>query len=207
MADWLDHLIGDTQAKLLRLLRRSQQTITQLAQALHLTDNAVRMHVAALRRDGIVADVGTQRDTGGKPARVYGLTREGQELFPKAYAPVLARLVDEVVRTEGTDRARALLRDVGVRVAADVKRPADTKGRVEAAAAALRALGADIDVQRTDAGWRLQGYACPLSAVTADHAEVCELARSLVEEITGGSVAECCERGAAPRCAFAIERA
>ena len=39
-----------------------------------LTDNAVRTHVAALERDGLVEPVGTQRDTGGKPARVYALT-------------------------------------------------------------------------------------------------------------------------------------
>jgi predicted ArsR family transcriptional regulator len=207
MTDWLDRLIGETQGKMLRLLRRSAQTITELARALRLTDNAVRMHVAALRRDGIVEDVGTQRDTGGKPARLYGLTREGQELFPKAYAAVLGRLVEEVVRAEGAERARALLRDVGTRVAADVKRPADQKARVETAAAVLRSLGADIDVERTALGWTLQGHACPLSAVTADHPEVCELARGLVADIAGGKVGECCQRGDTPRCAFTIEAA
>ena len=207
MTNWLDRLIGDTQGKLLRLLRRSSKTITELAGALRLTDNAVRMHVSALRRDGIVEDVGTQRDTGGKPARLYGLTAEGQELFPKAYAPVLGRLVAEIVRAEGPDRARELLRDVGARLAAEIPRGTSPESRVAAAAAALRAIGADIDVETTDAGWKLQGHACPLSAVTADHPEACELARALVAEITGSSVAECCEREGAPHCAFAIARA
>src|SRR5881628_604191 len=87
MTNWLARLTGETQARLLGLLRRSRQSIAGLARALRLTDNAVRMHIAALRRDGIVEDVGTQRDTGGKPARLYGLTREGEELFPKASAP------------------------------------------------------------------------------------------------------------------------
>src|SRR5436190_24175281 len=99
MTNWLERLIGETQARLLGLLRRSRQTITSLANALGLTDNAVRLHIAALRRDGIVEDVGKQRDTGGKPARLYGLTREGEELFPKAYALVLGKLVQEIVRT------------------------------------------------------------------------------------------------------------
>src|SRR5438094_753829 len=88
MTNWLERLIGETQLRLLGLLRRSRQTITSLAEALGLTDNAVRMHIAALHRDGIVEQVGTQRDTGGKPARLYGLTRAGEELFPKAYALV-----------------------------------------------------------------------------------------------------------------------
>ena len=67
MINWVERLTGETRAKLLNLLRRSRQTITGLADGLGLTDNAVRTHVAALERDGIVEQVGTQRDTGGKP--------------------------------------------------------------------------------------------------------------------------------------------
>jgi predicted ArsR family transcriptional regulator len=76
---------------------------------------------------------------------------------------------------------------------------------VAVAAATLRSLGGDVEVQRGDQGFTLQGYGCPLSAVTAKHPEVCELARALVEEITGGPVAECCERNGRPRCRFRID--
>src|SRR5438046_3395216 len=115
MTNWLERLIGETQVRLLGLLRRSRQTITSLAEALGLTDNAVRMHIAALHRDGIVEQLGTQRDTGGKPARLYGLTRAGEELFPKAYALVLSKLVAETVRTQARPRASQLLRAVGAK--------------------------------------------------------------------------------------------
>src|SRR6266487_7047989 len=144
MTNWLERLIGETQVRLLGLLRRSRQTITSLAEGVGLTDNAVRMHIAALHRDGIVAQVGSQRDTGGKPARLYGLTREGEELFPKAYALVLAKLVEEIVRTEGRERAIQLLRAVGAQAAARAP-DATTRGeRIEAAAGAFRELGADV---------------------------------------------------------------
>ena len=113
MSSSLQRFIGETRVEMLRLLRRSRQTITSLADALRLTDNAVRTHVAALERDGIVEAAGIQRDTGGKPARIYELTAEGEELFPKAYALVLTGLVKEIARTEGRDRAVALLRAVG----------------------------------------------------------------------------------------------
>jgi predicted ArsR family transcriptional regulator len=205
MTGWLQRFIGETRAEMLRLLRRSRQTITSLADALRLTDNAVRTHVAALERDGIVEHVGTQRDTGGKPARIYQLTREGEELFPKAYAMVLTGLVEEIARTQGRKRAVALLRSVGRQVAASVASPAGAEARVEAAAAALRGLGGDLEVQRTDRGWRLQGYGCPLSAVAARRPEVCALAQAVVEEITGRPVAECCEREGRPRCGFVVE--
>jgi predicted ArsR family transcriptional regulator len=163
--------------------------------------------VAALQRDGLVEDVGAQRDTGGKPARMYGLTREGEELFPKAYALVLGKLLEEITRRDGQKHTLELLRAVGKNVAAQASRPAagDLKKRVEAAAVQLRGIGAEVDVQREGRGWRLQGYACPFSAVSAEHAESCALAQALVSEIVGQPVRECCERGPRPRCAFAID--
>ena len=204
MSNWLQRFVGETQVEMLRLLRRSRQTITSLADALRLTDNAVRTHVAALEREGVVEHVGTQRDTGGKPARIYDLTSEGEELFPKAYALVLGGLVEEIARSEGEARAVELLRAVGRRVGAGVPASDGTEARAKAAAAALRSLGGDLEVVPADGGWRLKGYGCPLSAVTAGRPEVCALAQALVEEITGRPVTECCDRGARPRCGFQV---
>jgi predicted ArsR family transcriptional regulator len=207
MTNWTERLLGETQARLVGVLRRSHQTISGLAQRLRLTDNAVRLHVAALRRDGMVQDVGTLRDTGGKPARLYGLTREGEELFPKAYALVLGKLVEQIVRTQGRERAIQLLRAVGAQAAAGARAGKSAKQRLEAAAGVFRDLGADADVEKTADGWRLQAYGCPLSAVTHGHAEMCEVGKAIVEEIAGTPVAECCDRGAHPRCGFAIAAA
>ena len=205
MTNWVERLIGETQARMLQLLRRSRQTINDLSQSLGLTDNAVRTHVAALSRDGIIEQVGTQRDTGGKPARLYALTGAGEELFPKAYAMVLAGLVEEIARRDGRERADELLRAVGARAGSEVPAGTDLPGKVEAAAAALRSMGGDVLVERTDSGWRLQGFGCPLSSVTATQPQVCALAQSLVEEITGRPVTECCERSGRPRCGFLVE--
>jgi predicted ArsR family transcriptional regulator len=204
MTNWLEKLLGETRGRLLHLLRRPPGTITGLSASLGLTDNAVRTHIAALGRDGIVTQVCTQRDTGGKPARVYALTEEGEELFPKAYAVILVALVEQIARTDGWEHAVKLLRAVGEQAGSGAVAPADVGGRVAAAAAALRSLGGDIEVQQTEHGWRLQGYGCPLSAVTAKHPQVCALALALVEEITGQPVTECCDRTGRPRCAFQV---
>jgi predicted ArsR family transcriptional regulator len=201
--NWLETLTGETRARLLHLLRRSRHTITTLAGSMRLTDNAVRTHIAVLERDGLVEHVGTERDTGGKPARLYALTREGEELFPKAYALVLGGLVEEIAGADGRARAVELLRAVGRRVASEVASP-EPEARVAAAAAALAGLGGDVEVERTAEGWHLRGYGCPLSAVTAGHPEVCALAQALVEEITGRPVTECCDRSDRPRCGFTV---
>src|SRR3954468_18509235 len=129
--NWLERLAGETQAKMIGVFRPSRQTITSLAAALGLTDNAVRTHVTLLTRDGIVKDVGQDRETGGKPARLYDLTPEGEELFPKASTLVLERLITELSRREGRDRAIKLLRAVGSQAARDsgVSAPNDLKGK------------------------------------------------------------------------------
>jgi predicted ArsR family transcriptional regulator len=204
VSSWLQRFMGETRVEMLRLLRRSRQTITSLADALRLTDNAVRTHVAVLEREGMVEHVGTQRDTGGKPARVYDLTREGEELFPKAYALVLGGLVEEIARSEGEGRAVELLRAVGRRIGEGVPAADGTEARAKAAAAALRSLGGDLEVAAANGGWRLKGYGCPLSAVTVGRPEVCALAQALVEEITGRPVTECCDREGRPRCGFQV---
>lgn len=203
MTNWLERLKGESQTRLLQLLRRSAQSITDLARHLGLTDNAVRTHVAALEREGLVELAGSQRDTGGKPARLYTLTREGEELFPKAYALVLGELVEEIARRDGRERAMEFLAAVGRRVgqAGDGENLED---RVTRAANALRTLGGDVELTREPDGWRIRGFGCPLSAVTTEHPEVCELARALIAEITGSPVSECCDRSSRPRCGFHI---
>lgn len=200
----LNRLTGETQSKMLDLFRRAPRTINELAAALGLTDNAVRTHVAALARDGLIEQVGTERETGGKPARRYGLTQGGGELFPKAYALALEGLVEEIAKADGWPKAEALLQAVGARVAAGAAAKGELPARVAAAADALRRLGADLDLQQLPNGWRLQGYACPLSAVTAVHPQACGLVTAIVAEITGRPVTEKCAHGPAPRCCFEV---
>ena len=204
MTNWVERLKGESQARLLYLLRRSSLSITDLAKRLKLTDNAVRSHVAALERDGLVELAGIRRETGGKPARLYRLTSEGEELLPKAYAMVLGDLIEEISSQDGKERALLLLSIVGRRAAERAGHGRSGEDRVTAAAAALRGLGGDVEVRQEESGWLLRGFGCPLSAVTAEHPEVCELARALVEQITGRPVTECCDRTSRPQCGFRI---
>lgn len=200
----LDLLLGGTRRRLLALLRRNRRTIAELADGVGLSGNAVRTHLSALQRDGMVEPAGSRRDTGGKPAQVYDITREMEELFPKAYAPVLTALLREVEAQEGRDALVTLLRRVGARLGAGVPAGGPLASRVESAAAVLRSLGADLDVERLEDGWLLRGYGCPLSAVVDQRHEACQLVEELVAHVVAAPVHECCDRGDRPRCAFRI---
>jgi predicted ArsR family transcriptional regulator len=198
--------VGDTRTGLLALLRRSTRSVNELAQAMGISDNAVRMHLAAMQRDGLVQTAGIERLTGGKPAQLFELTGQAEELYPKAYAPVLGGLLELLEERVGRQELLELLRVLGARAGAGAGRDAGgAEARVQEAAAVLRELGGDVDVTPSTDGWRIQGFGCPLSALTGDHSELCAMVEALVAEITQRPVRECCDRGGRPRCAFEVD--
>ena len=199
-----------TRGQVVTLLRRSGRTVEDLARALDLTDNGVRLHLAILERDGIVRQRGSVRRSGGggKPAYVYELTQEAEDLFPKAYEPALRRLLDVLSDQLGPEESEALLRSVGRRLAEEHYKRADgAHARLESAVEALNELGGLAELEERDGAVVIRGYSCPLAGVTPDHPEVCRMAEALVGEVAGMSVREHCDRGERPRCCFEIASA
>ena len=205
--NWDEKFFESTRGRMVTLLRRSRRTVAELARALGLTDNGVRAHLAILERDGVVRQRGSVRRSsgGGKPAYVYELTSEAEDLFPKAYAPVLGRLLDVLAERLGLEESEALLRSVGRRLVEGKTVPPDsTRARLEAAADVLSELGGLAELEEQDGTLIIRGYGCPLAAVTPDHPEVCRLAEALVAEVAGVPVHERCDRGEKPRCCFEV---
>jgi predicted ArsR family transcriptional regulator len=203
--NWDEKFFASTRGRMVTLLRRSGRTVEELARALGLTDNGIRAHLAILERDGIVRQRGSVRrgSSGGKPAYVYELTPEAEDLFPKAYAPVLGRLLEVLPERLGHEESEALLRSVGRRLVEGKTAPtAGTRDRLEAAAGVLNELGGLAELEERDGTLVIQGYSCPLAAVTLDHPELCGLAEALVAEVAGVPVHERCDRSEKPRCCF-----
>jgi predicted ArsR family transcriptional regulator len=199
-----------TRGRIVVLLRRTGGTVEGLARELGLTDNGVRAHLATLERDGIVRQRGSVRrgSGGGKPAYVYELTPDAEELFPKAYEPVLLRLLDVMSERLGPGGSEALLRAVGRSLADGKRLPSDDpRARLEAAVDVLNELGGLAELEERDGGFVIRGYSCPLGAVTPDHPEVCRMAETLISELAGVPVRERCDRGERPRCCFEIASA
>jgi predicted ArsR family transcriptional regulator len=204
---WDQRFLQSKRGQLVALLRRSEHTVEELARALDLTDNGVRAHLAILERDGLVRQRGSVRRVsgGGKPAFVYELTSEAENLFPKGYEPVLRRLLDVLTERLGPDESEALLRTVGSRMAQGQAAVANgTRARFEAAVEVLNELGGLAELEEHDGGVVIRGYSCPLAAVTPDHPEMCRMAKTLLTELVGVPVHEHCERGERPRCCFKI---
>lgn len=201
---WMQRLLGGTRGQIIALLRRSSSTVNELAGALGLTDNAVRPHLTALERDGLV-ELHMVRRGVGKPAHVYRLTTGADALLPKAYAPVLDLLLTELSRRMTPAEVEELLREVGRRAAAGQQvRTGDIGARLQAALDVLATLGGDAELEEVDGTAYIRGYSCPLAAIVPGHPEACRLAESLLSEVVGLEVRERCEKGDRPQCRFQV---
>src|SRR5436305_8800462 len=141
LLNWNKRLANSTRGQIITLLRRASRTVEELAQALELTDNAVRAHLATLERDGVVQQRGARR-SGSKPAYVYSLTPEAEYLFPKAYDQLLHQVLEVLSERMSSDEVETLVREVGRRVASRWSvPPRDLRERLEAAVSVLNELG------------------------------------------------------------------
>ena len=199
--------MSSTRGKVVQLLRRGTASVNELAEALDLTDNAVRSHINTLERDGLVAPSG-KRPGIRKPETLYALTPDADQLFPQAYHLLLNRVLDAVGRRLPPEEIDRMLREVGRDLGA-AQTPSSPDAtlleRVEKAAEVLKSLGGLADIH-DNGDIVIQGYSCPLSATVEHHPEVCRLAESLLAEVIQAPVHEICDRSGAPRCAFRVEK-
>src|SRR5690554_929298 len=92
-------VFGERRKQLLRhlLRKRAGATIKELTQVLGVTRTAVRQHVAALMREGLVAPAAVV-PSGGRPKTLLALTPAGREAVPRHFAWFGELLVDAVER-------------------------------------------------------------------------------------------------------------
>ena len=209
MAELLRRQLLDTsRGRIVSLLRAGGLTADDVASRLGLTRSAVRIQMAAMERDGVVCRVGKRPGT-TRPSHVFALTPEVEQVLSKAYIPLLTQLVrtfaeglpaeqvDELLRTAGKGLAKELLRGR--------KYSGSLRSRVALASETLNEqLGATTRVEG-NGSYVIRGIGCPLAALTGKHPGVCRAMESLVAEVVGVPVRECCDRSERPQCCFEIE--
>jgi predicted ArsR family transcriptional regulator len=131
----------------LDLIRRGERTVNTLAARLRISDNAVRAHLVALERDGLIRRTGTVRSgVAGQPAAEYDLTPAGEEALSSAYPAALVALSEAAGARLDVRARRALFLEAGKRLAATTS-PRDTgslQERAESCAALIDSLGGRV---------------------------------------------------------------
>jgi DeoR family transcriptional regulator, suf operon transcriptional repressor len=201
-------LLDTSRGRIVTLLQRGGHTVDDIASELGLTANAVRAQIAGMERDGVVRRVG-QRPGTTRPARIFELTPEVEQLLSQAYVPFLTQLVHVFASALPTEQVVTLMREAGKSLANELpfgKRPVGgLHARVSAASELLNMqLGAVTHVEG-NGGFMIRGASCPLAALTGKHRAVCLAMESLLTEVLGAEVHECCDRTGRPKCCFKIK--
>ena len=201
-------LLDTSRGRIVALLQRDELTIDDIASRLQLTANAVRAQVTAMERDGIIRRVG-RRARPTRPAQIFALTGEIEQLLSRAYVPLLRELVRVFSARLPARQVEALMREAGRGLAHELA-PAKRSSRslqarvFEVSELLNEQLGAITHVTQ-NGGYVIRGRGCPLAALTGKHPAVCRAIESLVQEVLGVAVCECCERNGCPRCCFRIK--
>lgn len=192
-----------TRGQIIRYLMESPHTVSELAEKLDLTDNAVRAHLVALERDGVVRQEGERR-SGGRPAFVYRVTPRADELFPKSYDRALIQLLDVLEARMDDAELGDLLREAGRRAVEAPDPDSDPERRLERALEVLEAYGGlpETRVEEEDGTVRIRTRSCPLSRVVREHPLCGRIPQGALETVLGVEVEFRFEMDERPSCTF-----
>ncbi len=198
---------GETQDRLLLCLRGAPGGlgVEALAQALGITLTAVRQHLVALERDGLVAKTSSP-PTRGRPAHLYTLTAKMRESYPRQYPWFSELLLDSLRETLGEAGLKKKLRGLGRDAAGAKPSPSlPLAQRVEALAAKMTELGYEAAAAEGAAGPAVTAHNCVFHRLAERNPEVCSFDVGLIEQATGAAVTheECMVRGGQV-CRFAL---
>lgn len=199
--------LDTTRGRIVALLRPQPRSVEEIAAALSITGSAVRGHLRSLERDGLIRSPRTRPGV-TRPYRLYELTPDVEQLLSRAYMPLLGQLVKQFALAEPPERFDAIMREAGRGLAHELSpQPAtgNLEERIRAAVDMMhRELGASTELEKANSHYVIRGHGCPLSALSGKHPGVCHTIESLLAEILGAEVQECCDRSDQPRCCFEI---
>lgn len=189
----------------LDLIRRGDRTVNTLAERLRISDNAVRVHLIALERDGLIKRSGIVRSgTVGQPAAEYDLTAAGEDVLSTAYPAALSALASAISDRFDPRSRKALFLDAGKRLAQSM--PSRDSGslveRAEACAELINQLGGSASVTPGRGSAMIAGSGCPLANAVRKEPATCFLIEGLLEHHAGLSAEQRCTHGERPACRF-----
>jgi predicted ArsR family transcriptional regulator len=194
-----------TRGRIISILRSGNGTVNEMAAGLGISDNAVRAHLLALERDGLVRRSGTVKGF-RKPHYVYALTRDAGKLFPRPYDSLFSKLISvlkgKLSRVAMLETLQALGRSLAVREGKQAGDDLDS--RVSEVLSEIESLGGKATAASENGTIVISSASCPFADAVSEHPEVCKVTEALIEDVTGRQVRETCDRSGEPKCRFEI---
>jgi predicted ArsR family transcriptional regulator len=181
-------LVQKTRRQILDILKREgSATLEELAGSIGLSPVTIRAHLSVLERDDLIT-FDEVRGKVGRPHFVYSLATGAEHHFPSSYhrladrflagfkavagPQALQEVVEQVAESWASERAGRLLGK-------------DLEGRVSEVAKIRTEDGAMAEWERTEDGYFIRQYHCPVHRVAESHPEVCDAELAYVRRMLG----------------------
>ena len=178
-----------TQEALLLYLRRDGElTVSQLCEVLGVTSMAVRRHLTALQKDGLV-ESRLEKKSRGRPTFKFKLTGKSESLFPSGFQNLAVDLLDLVFEQSGHKGVMDLLTRRNARLADRLRpRVADKTldERVEEVSKIFSENGYMTDWKKLDDGnFIIYQQHCAVQELASQYRQLCVLEPRLMEDLLG----------------------
>lgn len=201
-----------TKEKLLNLLKKeTEMTVSQMAQALEITEMAVRKHLNILERDSFI-HITEQKQPLGRPVQVFSLTSKADVLFPKSYDNLTVDFLNDLQALQGDAIIDQLFEKRGQRLAGHysiyMKDSLSNEEMVETLKDIQIEKGYMADIVKiNDNQFELIEHNCPIFEVAKSFKQACNCETKMFKEVlhTDSVQRTSCRADGDNHCHFLIE--
>lgn len=177
----------------------NQATVEELAKAADVSPVTVRHHLNVLQAEGFLTASSIRRKI-GRPHYIYSLSDTGHELFPKRYALLSSRLLDELKNRFSGEIIADLFKGVVQRITTDHKGEFETlrfEDKLNYVIHLLEKEGFLAQWELIDGQYQLTEYSCPYVSIGQEHTEVCTFDKGLIQIVLNTEIEQhsCMIRG------------
>lgn len=183
---------------------RNKATVNELADAADVSPVTVRHHLNALQAESLLVSDSVRRKV-GRPYHVYSLSEKGHEPFPKRYARLSTRLLEELKKEFPAEVITRLFQNVVQSIVEEQREEFENlpfEERIRYLVELLAEEGFLARWEKTDDEYRLVEYSCPYISVGQEHTEICSFDKELIISVLNTEVEQhscmlsgdqCCE--------------
>ena len=120
-------LSGATKQKIMEILLEGPRSLGEITDKLQIQKSAVRVHLQSLQSEKSV-ESHFKIERLGRPRKIYSLTENGRELFPRKYDLILSLILKKITETNGKEQARKIIESVADDMATNIRYEIEKNG-------------------------------------------------------------------------------
>jgi predicted ArsR family transcriptional regulator len=121
---------GNTKERILEILLEGPRSLGEITDLLQIQKSAVRVHLDTLQSEKAVEST-FQIERLGRPRKIYMLTKNGRELFPRKYDLILSLILKNILETNGKEQTRKIIESIADDIATNIRHEIKKNGYLD----------------------------------------------------------------------------